>query len=125
MVPISCLLFLLSFVVGPIALCSTVVMYLDMCIGLCHPLIVPHVNEGVMMMMREREYTFIKLQCILQYWMRGGQVQCTNMSKCCTKTLHNSLDPPLTKTELGEYKINVRYVCVFYEVIEFLVHQIE
>ena len=28
---------------GPIVLCSTVVMYLDICIGICHPLIVPHV----------------------------------------------------------------------------------
>ena len=28
---------------GPIALCSTVVMYLDIYIGLCHPLTVPHV----------------------------------------------------------------------------------
>ena len=36
---VSYLLFLLSFVV--IVLCSTVVTYLDICIGLCHPLIVP------------------------------------------------------------------------------------
>ena len=43
---------------GPIALCSTVVMYFDICIGVCHPLIVPHVcgtNEGVMMKNDERE----------------------------------------------------------------------
>ena len=39
---------------GPIALCSTVVMYFDIYIGVCHPLIVytmyVEFNEGVIMM---------------------------------------------------------------------------
>jgi len=39
---------------GPIALCSTVVMYFDIYIGVCHPLIVHTMyvefNEGVIIM---------------------------------------------------------------------------
>ena len=48
---------------------------------------------------------------------------CPNVS---TKTLHTSLGPPLTitKTELGEYKINVARTA-YSEVMKFLVHQIE
>ena len=60
---------------GPIALCSIVVMYLDIYIGVCHPLIVytmfAEFNEGVIIYEREKsnlQMTQFQNQHLLKIW---------------------------------------------------------